>query len=128
MNFVLFAMGLLFMVIGIAVGKFKFYWLISGYNTAHEKAKKNVDIEKVGRLFAVVCYINSAILFIGFGASYFIQVPLWIFLIIIYGMFIWMVLYSTKYDKDKGDKGEAIATAIIVGIVVIIIAVCVAYI
>jgi hypothetical protein len=46
MNFALFAIGVLFMAIGVAVGEFKFYWLIPGYNTAHEKAKKNVDMEK----------------------------------------------------------------------------------
>ena len=38
------AIGVLFLVMGVMIKHFKWYWLIAGYNTMSKEQKKKVDI------------------------------------------------------------------------------------
>ncbi len=51
--------GLLFIVIGLAVHVFKWYFLISGYNTMSKEKKAKVDTEGLGRLMGIYSYVNG---------------------------------------------------------------------
>ena len=54
--------GLIFIGLGLAVGKFKWYFLIAGYNTMSERKRASVDIEGVARLMAAYAYTNGGFL------------------------------------------------------------------
>ncbi|MDD4170102.1 MAG: DUF3784 domain-containing protein [Desulfotomaculaceae bacterium] len=53
--------GLFFIVMGLAVHVFKWYFLISGYNTMSKEKKANVDTEGLGRLMGLYSYINGSV-------------------------------------------------------------------
>ncbi|MDW7671778.1 MAG: DUF3784 domain-containing protein [Bacillota bacterium] len=51
--------GALFILLGIAIHKLKWYFLISGYNTMSKEKKANVDTEGLGRLMGFYLYLNG---------------------------------------------------------------------
>ena len=53
--------GIFFILIGLAVHVFKWYILISGYNTMSKEKKVNVDTEGLGRLMGIYCYVNGGV-------------------------------------------------------------------
>lgn len=46
----------LFLFLGFAVHKLKWYFLLSGYNTMSKEQKENVDVEKLGRAVGLYSY------------------------------------------------------------------------
>jgi hypothetical protein len=56
--------GLFFIIMGLAVHVFKWYFLISGYNTMSKEKKANVDTEGLGRLMGIYCYVNGGLFFV----------------------------------------------------------------
>jgi hypothetical protein len=53
--------GVFFILIGLAVHVFKWYFLISGYNTMSKEKKANVDTEGLGRLMGIYSYVNGGV-------------------------------------------------------------------
>ena len=53
---------LILLTCGFAIKYRKAYWLISGYNTMSDKDKKQVDIEKLGKLMTNTLFILSGFL------------------------------------------------------------------
>ena len=51
MSFILLIIAALFFTIGIFISKFKWYWLISGYNTMNEEEKAKVEIESFRKAY-----------------------------------------------------------------------------
>lgn len=51
--------GVLFILIGLAVHVFKWYFLIAGYNTMPKEKKAKVDTAGLGRLMGIYAYING---------------------------------------------------------------------
>jgi len=54
-------LGVFFILIGLAVHKFKWYSLISGYNTMSKAKKANVDTARLGRVMGIYSYINGSV-------------------------------------------------------------------
>lgn len=62
----LLAFALIFTILGLAIHKFKCYWLISGYNTASKEEKQSVDIKSISKILANSLYFSSAICIISY--------------------------------------------------------------
>lgn len=59
--FIHLAVGLLLIGCGLAVHKFKKYWLIAGYNTMSKEEREKVDAAGLGRLVGIYLYLNGAV-------------------------------------------------------------------
>lgn len=117
--------GLFLILMGFAVHIKKWYFLISGYNTMSEEQKANVDVESLGRLVGIYCYLNGVILivmgllhFAGYEKS---LAPGLIFLGI---STVYILVKSQKYDGNlyedgKLKKGAWIKIILIGGIIVV---------
>lgn len=55
-----FVIALSFIMMGIAIRVFKWYFLISGYNTMSKEKKDKVDIEGLARFMGMYLYANGA--------------------------------------------------------------------
>lgn len=110
-----FLIGLLFIGLGIAISKYKCYWLIAGYNTSSEKEKKQVDIEQVAKHMGRLMYL-IAICIWGMGIFGYlglsINIVVAVMVIIIFGY----VFYIQKFDKSSDAK----TSRIIIGIIAVI--------
>ncbi len=54
--------GVIFIGLGLAVHRFKWYFLIAGYNTMSTDKKAQVDVEGLARLMAQYAYVNGGFL------------------------------------------------------------------
>lgn len=125
--------GLISIFIGLAVHVFKWYFLISGYNTMSKEKKKNVDTEGLGRLLGIYSYLIGALLIITgivYELGYTGIVTPVIILVVI--LAVLMIVKSQKfdgnlYDEDgkfrKGAGKQLVPTMIITGITLIFVAV-----
>lgn len=91
--------------LGFAVHKFKWYFLISGYNTMSKEQKKHVDIEGLSRFIGRYMY-GIALLFLALGAAdrfgyHRLMTPLIIVLII---SAIVIVIKSQKFNHNIVDE------------------------
>ncbi|TCI64043.1 DUF3784 domain-containing protein [Exiguobacterium sp. SH3S1] len=96
--------ALLMFVLGFAVHKLGWHFLISGYNTMNEADKARVDIKPVARLIGIMCYgIGFIFLIVGlidwFGLVVPIE-PLFIVLILFIVVILWR---AQKYDGNIFD-------------------------
>lgn len=115
-------MTVLFLALGIAIGKYKCYWLISGYNTASNEARQKIDIENVGKNLAKMSYIVAGINFLGALAAYFLQAGISV-LVCILLMLIVIFYYAwkvQKYDHSSNSKAAKIILAITIVFVIAI--------
>lgn len=55
-----FIIALSFIMMGIAIHVFKWYFLISGYNTMSKEKKDKVDIDGLARFMGMYLYANGA--------------------------------------------------------------------
>jgi len=97
--------GFLFIFLGLAVHVFKWYFLISGYNTMSKEKKANVDIKGLSRAMGIYSYING-ILFILAGVLYtlgvkVVLVPAFVILGI---STIYFLIRAQKYDGNIYDE------------------------
>ena len=118
--------GGFFIAIGLAIHVFKWYFLISGYNTMSKEKKANVDTKGLGRLMGIYFYINGGI-FIVMGVLQALSpiagmTPAIIFFIV---STVYMLIKAQKYDGNIYDengklrKGAGKRVALLVGIVVV---------
>ena len=99
------AIGALFIILGLAVHVGKFYFLISGYNTARKKNKANIDVRRLARLIGIYSYINGG-LFLLMGVLDAAGVdppmlPVTIFLIL---SSVALAVMSQRYDYNVFDE------------------------
>ena len=124
-----FLMGLPLFLMGLAVHRFKWYFLISGYNTMKKEKKANVDVESLGKLMGMYGYLNGAVFFL-VGILYGLNVK--IGGLLGFGFFIISTVYllvkAQKYDHNlfdengklkKSAKKELILPMVIAGAVLI---------
>lgn len=120
--------GVFFILIGLAVHVFKWYFLISGYNTMSKEKKANVDTEGLGRLMGIYFYVNGGVFIImgvlhawGLKPS---MTPAIVFFSI---STVYLLIKAQKYDGNIYDengklrKGAYKQLALPVGVIVIII-------
>jgi len=55
-------LGVFFIGLGLGVHVYKWYFLISGYNTMSKEKKANVDTKSLGRLIGIYSYVNGGVL------------------------------------------------------------------
>ena len=121
-------MGVFFILIGLAVHIFKWYFLISGYNTMSKEKRANVDTEGLGRLMGIYSYVNGGV-FIVMGVLQAlglkpVQTPAIVFFII---STVYLLIKAQKYDGNIYDKNGKLRKgawkqfALPVGVIVIIL-------
>lgn len=81
-NILLLIVAFLFFSIGICISKFKWYWLISGYNTMSKEEKANVEIEALGNHMSKIFFLISSLNIVGFLLNYFFNISLAIFIVL----------------------------------------------
>jgi len=97
--------GSIFIALGLAVHKFRWYFLISGYNTMPKSKKANVDIEGLSRLIGIYSYINGGVfiamgLLMALGLKH-IQTPTIGFTLI---STVYFLIKAQKYDGNIYDE------------------------
>jgi hypothetical protein len=97
--------GFMLVFLGLGVHVFKWYFLLSGYNTMPKERKANVDVEGLGRLIGIYSYINGGIFIIA-GILYslgikFVIAPVIIIFIV---MTIYVLIKAQKFDKNIFDE------------------------
>ncbi|MGI6119489.1 MAG: DUF3784 domain-containing protein [Desulfosporosinus sp.] len=100
-----FIIGGSLIVIGLAVHIFKWYFLISGYNTMSKEKKANVDIKSLSRLMGLYSYVNGGI-FIVMGILHALGLkpvitPAVVFFCI---STVYLLIKAQKYDGNLYDK------------------------
>ena len=93
--------SLLFVLIGLAIKKYKCYWLISGYNTLSKDKKRNVDIEEVGKHIARMCYLIALIIILGAIITKYFEISFFIFAFLIVVIIFGYLFYIQKFDHNK---------------------------
>lgn len=116
----IFFMGALCVALGLAMDKFKCYWLIAGYNTASKEEQEKVDIKKLSRVMAILFYmIAGAIVIPALLEPYYPGISSGIGVIIPF-LIIGTVIYCQRFDGNKRSKGENLGVAVILAIPIII--------
>lgn len=123
--------GIFFIFMGLSVHVFKWYFLISGYNTMPKEKKANVDTVGLGRLMGIFGYFNGGVslimaLLLAFGFKPIHTPAIVIFVISTVFLLIRAQRYDGNiYDQDgkfrKGAGKEFIIPAVIgVGTIVFV--------
>lgn len=123
-----FIIGGFFIAIGLAIHVFKWYFLISGYNTMLKEKKANVDIKSIGRLMGIYSYVNGGV-FIIIGILNFFKLKIGMSPIIIFFSIstVYLLIKAQKYDGNIYDengklrKGKAKQLAVPIGVTVVIL-------
>lgn len=118
--FALIFIGLIFLILGVAIGKYKCYWLISGYNTASKENKAKMDIESIGKAMAKMSYIVGGVNLIGAFLMVFFKIPIIIFVFLTLAIIFYFVWNMQKYDHSSNSKAGKV---ILVVVMVIVLAV-----
>jgi len=97
--------GFIFIFLGLGVHVFKWYFLISGYNTMSKEKKANVDIEGLARFIGKYGYANGGMLLLagilyGLGLKFVLAPALVLFIV----MTIYVLIKAQKYDKNIFDE------------------------
>jgi outer membrane lipoprotein SlyB len=112
---------LLFVVLGILIKYFRWYWLISGYNTMSAEKKKNVDARGLGNfmgncMFAIAGIFLAGIIIDSMGFSWGIMASFLMMSVFI----IYILAAAQKYDHNKKTKTDKIILAVVITAVVVI--------
>lgn len=112
-------------ILGIMVKRFKWYWLISGYNTMSRALKENVDIEGLGNFLGNWLFILGGLFLAGgllnrLGVLY-LDLLFWGLFIV--GIFF-MLVGAQRFDhnprttRDRIIMGLVLSSLILVGLFV----------
>ncbi len=129
MVYILILSGIFLIVLGILIKYFKFYWLISGYNTMSKEKRKNVDTEGLGRfmgnflfLLGGIITIGALLIFAGYKTIGIIITTAAPFILTPY-----MIIKAQKYDKNaletdgSMNKSTKLIIGFFIGLMVIIL-------
>ena len=70
-----FILAVIFLLLGLAIHVFKWYFLISGYNLMSKQKKENVDTQGLGKLMGYYCYFNT-IIFLLLGVAHALELKI----------------------------------------------------
>lgn len=100
-----FGLGIFLIGIGLAVHVYKWYFLISGYNTMPREKKANVDTVSLGRMMGIYSYVNGGILIV-MGMLHALGLnPSPIPVIVIFSVStVYLLIKSQKYDGNLYDE------------------------
>jgi hypothetical protein len=98
-------LGAFFIFVGLTVHVFKWYFLISGYNTMPKEKKANVNVEGLGRLIGIYSYINGGVLIaIGVLNALGIKQVLTPAIVFFGISTIYLLIKAQKYDGNIYDE------------------------
>lgn len=124
MDYIFLFLAALFFVMGLLIKKFKFYWLISGYNTASKERKEQMDIEGLGRFMGNYLYFMSSMFVISFLLMWYDveHISLYVFLGVVVST-VYVIIGAQKYDKGAYHKDGSMKKGpkITIGLTVIIL-------
>lgn len=119
-NIVLLIVAFLFFSIGICISKFKWYWLISGYNTMSKEEKANVEIEALGNHMSKIFFFISSLNIVGFLLNYLFNISLAIFIVLTVITLLYSIYHFQRFDHNpKSSKETNIVLAIVIFIMLI---------
>ncbi|MCF8019401.1 conserved membrane protein of unknown function [Petrocella atlantisensis] len=97
--------GALLIFVGMAVHLFKWYFLISGYNTMSKEKKAKVDTKGLARLLGMFSYINGSV-FILTGILQLLKVDISTTLAYVFltASTVILLIKAQKYDGNIFDK------------------------
>ena len=100
-----FIVALMFIMIGIAVHVFKWYFLIAGYNTMSKEKKEKVNTKGLGRLMGIYSYANG-IVFLVMGILHAIDIKIGITTaLVFFGIStVYLLIKAQKYDGNLFDE------------------------
>lgn len=107
------AISLLFIAIGLAISKYRCYWLISGYNTASKEEQSRIEIEKVAMHMGRMCYLIALVLFIGGIVTNYTRISIFPVTILIMLIVFGYLFYLQRFDHNKKSKAETIVFIVI---------------
>lgn len=110
---ILLVVSLIFILVGVAISKYKCYWLISGYNTSSKVEKENVEIEKLAKHMARMCYIISALIFLGGIITEYFNFSIMPLAVILVVVIFGYLFYLQKFDHNKKSKAEIVVLVVI---------------
>ncbi len=100
-----FIIGGLLILLGIAVHRLKWYFLIAGYNTMSKDKKANVDTEGLGRLIGFYLYLNGGLLvLLGILNVLKIWSDMTPFKVLIGISTVYLLVKAQKYDHNISDE------------------------
>ncbi len=128
---ILVTIGVIFIFLGFAVHKLKWYFLISGYNTMSKDKKKNVDTEGLGKLMGIYMYfVGSLFILIGISSHFYPEFTSRFnafFIVIFIISTILLLIKAQRYDHNKRenifkskDKGTLISLIITIPILIFV--------
>ncbi len=98
-------LGAFFIAIGLAIHKFKCYFLISGYNTMPKEKKQKVNTDSLGRLMGIYSYINGvSLIFVGILAGFGIKSAQLPYMLLFVASTIYLLIKAQRYDKNIFDE------------------------
>ena len=98
-------LGAIFVFIGLAVHVFKWYSMISGYNTMSKEQKANVDVEGLSKAVGIFCYVNGGLfLLTGILSALGVEVSVFIPFGVLLVSAPYFVSSVLKYDKNPKRK------------------------
>ena len=98
-------MGAFFIFVGLTVHVFKWYFLISGYNTMPKEKKANVNVKGLGRLIGIYSYINGGVLIaMGVLNALGIKLVLTPAIVFIGISTVYLLIKAQKYDGNIYDE------------------------
>lgn len=103
--FIHLAVGLLLIGCGLAVHKFKKYWLIAGYNTMSKEEREKVDAAGLGRLVGIYLYLNGAVFILaGILEASGVRHGMTAALIFMAVSTVFVLIKAQKYNKNLFDE------------------------
>ena len=114
MMWIFFIIAIMFILLGLGIHIFKWYFLISGYNTMSKEKKAKVDIKSLGKLLGFYCYFNTIIfLILGITQALDIKAGM-IIAFILFGLStVYIMLKGPRYDGNIFDeKGKLLPGAL----------------
>ncbi|QNO14205.1 DUF3784 domain-containing protein [Alkalicella caledoniensis] len=124
---VYFMIAATFLLMGMAIVNFKWYFLIAGYNTMSKEQQEKVEIKKVANIMGIYSYANGAVfLALGILNALGIKAGMTVPLIFFGVSTVCMLIIIQKYDRNrlgekgvvnKESKGKQLITIIFTGVI-----------
>lgn len=114
--------SLLFIVLGILIKNFRWYWLISGYNTMPREKKKNVDTEGLGALIGNSMFVIAGIMLLGgllnhMGYWWGIMTTLFLMML----CFIYILVAAQKYDHNQRTTKDRVIIMVVIAALIVVL-------
>lgn len=105
--------GFLLIGTGVAISKYKWYWLIAGYNTSSKEEKEKVDIEQLAKHMGRLCYIMAVGIWMTGLLVHFFEIPVSISTIVMSIIIFGYIIYMQKFDSSEDVKTNRIIISVI---------------